>query len=132
MRLAHETHVYITDSVGVLANPVVYLALLLPVGLMANKKYDEWLYLILPPFLLLILTWLMYCLGGVCMRYILYFWPLAGIWVLSVFYSSYSTLAKEKSTRTPLMIASLVLAFLGMFLAINLGMNPFDGWQIVG
>ena len=130
--LDHETHVYISHSVGVLANPMVYLALLLPVGLIANKKYDEWLYLILPPFLLFILCWLMYCLGGVCMRYILYFWPLAGIWVLSVFYSSYSTLAKEKSTRTPLIVVSLVLAFLGMFLAINLGMNPFDGWQIVG
>ncbi len=129
--LAHETHVYITDSVGVLANPMVYLALLLPVGLIANKKYDEWLYLILPPFLLLILTWLMYSLGGVCMRYILYFWPLAGIWAMSVFYSSFSTLEKEKSTRTPLLIVSLVLVFLGAFLAINLGMNPFDGWQIV-
>ena len=131
VRLAHETHVYITDSVGMLANPMVYLALLLPIGLLANKKYDEWLYLILPPFLLFILTWLMYSLGGVCMRYILYFWPLAGIWAMSVFYSSFSTLAKEKSTRTPLMIVSLVLVFLGAYLAINLGMNRFDGWQIV-
>ena len=131
IRLNHETHSYVWDSVGVLANPMVFLAFLLPVGLIANKKYDEWLYLILPPFLLLILCWLMYCLGGVCMRYILYFWPIAGIWVLSIFYSSYSTLAKEKSTRTPLIVVSLVLAFLGAYLAINLGMNPFDGWQIV-
>ena len=131
IRLNRETHSYVWDSVGVLANPMVYLAFLLPVGLIANKKYDEWLYLILPPSLLLILCWLMYCLGGVCMRYILYFWPIAGIWVLSIFYSSYSTLAKEKSTRTPLIIVSLVLAFLGAYLAINLGMNPFDGWQIV-
>ena len=128
--LAHETHVYIQDSVGVLANPMVYLALLLPVGLIANKKVEDWTYLIVPPFLLLILSWLMYCLGGVCMRYILYFWPLAGIWVLSIFYSSYSTLGKEKGTKVPLMIVSLALTFLGAYLAYNLCKNPFDGWQL--
>ena len=126
-----ETHVYIDRSVGLLNNPFFFLALLLPVSLGVHKRIDEWIYLILPPFLLFILCWLMYCLGGVCMRYILYFWSLAGIWVLSIFYSSYSTVAKEKSTRTPLMIVSLVLVFFGAFLAINLGMNPFDGWQIV-
>ena len=127
-----ETHSYISYSVGLLSNPAFYLGLLLPFGLAAHKKIEEWVYLILPPFLLLILCWLMYCLGGVCMRYILYFWPLAGIWAMSVFYSSCSSLTKEKSTRTPLMVLSLVLLALGAFLAINLGMNPFDGWQIVG
>ena len=129
--LRYETHVYISYSVGLLSSPAFYLGLLLPFSLAAHKKIEEWVYLILPPFLLLILCWLMYCLGGVCMRYILYFWPLAGIWVMSVFYSSCSSLTKEKSTRIPLIVVSLVLVVLGAFLAINLGMNPFDGWQIV-
>lgn len=127
VKLPNETHSYILRMMGLAINPFIYAFLFIPFSLLKEKKVSNWLYLLLPPVLLCIFAWILYCLGGVCTRYALYLWPFATIWVMSIVISASPFISKNKYAYYAFLGLILILVAAGTFTAFNFLYNNFDG-----
>ncbi len=127
VKLPNETHPYVLGMMGLVMNPFIYAFLFIPFSLLKEKKISNWLFLLVPPMLLAIFAWILYCLGGVCTRYALYLWPLATIWVMCIVISASPFISKNKYAYYAFLGLILTLVALGTFTASNFLFNTFDG-----
>ena len=127
--LGYEGHVYVMSSAGFLCVPAFWPMLALPVAMRKKPAVLKMtlLALAIVPFVLAFTT---YCFAGVCIRYLLDFYPLLTILVLTVM-----AILLEKSSSRPklysvLLILFAVLLLAGAFLTFNLLFNGFDGLRV--
>ncbi|MCH3909843.1 MAG: hypothetical protein LKJ81_04825 [Bacilli bacterium] len=126
--LPRESNSYVQGSIGVLFQPFFWSLFLFPYVFKRSEGWDKKWFLL--AFLLapIVLAYSIYCLGGVCARYMLAIYPLNGMLCFYLVYSFFNS-AKEKESFRTVFVTCSILMFFGVYLMVNFAFNNFDGLQ---